>query len=103
LRSSRPHAVQQQLFADATKMAAAPEHLSFDVLRPIVIVSATISTLSGLLLSGLCARAWHLSAEQSPAANVQLVLMWLGVARPREHARGGHVRTHEGPGIFLAH
>ena len=61
-------------------MAAAPEHLSFDVLRPIVIVSATISTLSGLLLSGLCARAWHLSAEQSPAANVQLVLMWLGGA-----------------------
>ena len=53
-------------------MAVPPEHLSFDVLRPIVIVSATISTLSGLLLSGLCARAWHLSAEQSPAANVQL-------------------------------
>jgi hypothetical protein len=80
-------------------MAVPPEHLSFDVLRPIVIVSATISTLSGLLLSGLCARAWHLSAGCRGLLDGLLD----GVARPREHARGRHDRSHEAPGIFLAH
>ena len=53
-----------------------------DVLRPLVIVTASISALSALLLLGLCLHAlrWAVSTDSELRVCVQMVLASLGAA-----------------------